>query len=80
MSLLKDSLKKVVEAIPLLILGGAIWLGATAYQEHKSHKLVEEQLQQLVQALVESIRANQQPQQVGGGGQDGQVESPTEEQ
>ena len=61
--MLKEALKKLVDAIPLLILAGAVWLGATAYTEHKAHRLAEDNLTNLTQALVNMI------QQQSGGGQ-----------
>lgn len=63
--MIKIALEKLVDLIPLLVLAGVVWLSATAYYEHQSHRLVEEDLNNLTGALVDVIRAQQ-----GGGGQD----------
>ena len=61
--MIKDALKKLVDLIPLLVLAGVVWLGATAYYEHQSHRLTEDNLVKLSQALIDVI------QQKSGGGQ-----------
>ena len=63
--MIRNALKKLIDLIPLLVLAGVVWLGATAYYEHKSHRLAEDNLTTLTQALVDVIRAQQ-----GGGGQE----------
>ncbi len=62
--MLNNALKKIVDLIPLLILAGVVWLGATCYSEHKLHVQSDENLTNLTGALVEVIRGQQ-----GGGGQ-----------
>ncbi len=64
--MIRNALKKLIDLIPLLVLAGVVWLGATAYYEHQSHRLAEDNLTTLTQALVDVIRA----QQDGGGQRD----------
>ncbi len=75
--MLRNALKKLTDLIPLLVLAGVVWLGATAYYEHQSHRLAEDNLTSLTEALVELVRDQ------SGGGQQGNPNSaltnPTQE-
>lgn len=60
----KKLVDKLIELIPIFTIAAVVWLGATAYTEHKLHVEADANNTALTEALVGLIQAQQ-----GGGGQ-----------